>query len=241
MWNSSDAASAIATGDTPATSTWIHYTFIADSTAGNIYSYKNGTEFGTPVSYNGTIKDNANTLYIGQNSIGGDYFAGGIDEVEFWKNPTFANDTAREAFVTALYNSGTGKFIDTTITKDYRKSDNARLLAEVATVDAALTEIANVAVPEDRVVYIEAIIVGRKDDGTDRATYKIAGCFYRNTAGNVTQQGATADVITPIESNASWLTSLTADTGNQTIDINVQGVAATNVDWKVEYKWQYVE
>jgi len=210
-------------------STWHHVAISSNGTTAKMFI--DGVEKDSTTA-NITLQDYSTTFCVGNRSdgAGGANDAGYIDEVRI-------SNTAR-------YTTGftpEGPFPIGVVTQDYRKSENARLLSGISTDGATLTEIANVAVPEGRVVYVEAQITGRKTDGTDRAVYKIAGCFYRNTAGNVTQQGATQDIITPIESNASWATTLSADTGNQTIDINVQGVAATDIDWKTEYKWQYVE
>jgi len=33
-----------------------------------------------------------------------------MDEIALWKGISFSNDTEREAFVSALYNGGTGAF-----------------------------------------------------------------------------------------------------------------------------------
>ena len=86
------------------------------------------------------------------------------------------------------------------------------------------------------VINIEVWITGRKSDGTDRALYHLEGLFYRNTAGNVTQEGSTSS-ITEIESNAAWDCSLVADTTNQTIDVRVTGIAGTTINWKAIVKY----
>jgi len=104
------------------------------------------------------------------------------------------------------------------------------------TSDATITDIATIDVAEGDVFQVEAYVLGRKSDGTDRAIYHLEGCFYRNAAGNVTQQGATT-VITSLESNVAWNCTLNADAGNQTIDVRVTGVAATTINWKAIVKY----
>ena len=103
----SNGTSKDITGSGITTGSWHHIVHIADSTAGKCYFYLNDTEIGN-IAYDGTIRDSSDSFTLGRNLIR--YWTGQIDEFAFWKNPTFANDTAREAFVTALYNSATGSF-----------------------------------------------------------------------------------------------------------------------------------
>lgn len=109
----------------------------------------------------------------------------------------------------------------------------------VQTTDATVTDIDTIAVVEKDVWQVNTEIVATKTDGTDRAVYNLLGFFYRNVAGNVTQQGATV-VIGGIESDATWNADLVADTVNQTIDVRVTGKAATTVRWKATTKYQRV-
>lgn len=91
------------------TGAWVHAVIMAAGGFGRMFL--DGSEVGTAVAYDNTIRDNSNNLYIGTLQGSGAWeFDGGIDEVGFWKNITFADQTEREAFVTALYNSGTGRF-----------------------------------------------------------------------------------------------------------------------------------
>jgi hypothetical protein len=80
------------------------------------------------------------------------------------------------------------------------------------------------------VVSITADVVAVETDETNRAVYKIHGLFYRNTAGNVTQQGATVSLNT-IETDATWACDFALDIGAQTIEVQVTGAAAT-INWK---------
>jgi len=103
------------------------------------------------------------------------------------------------------------------------------------TTNDTQTTIATMPISEGDVFLVEVQIIGRKSDGTDRALYHLEGLFYRNAAGNVTQQGATVSVGT-IESNANWDCQLIADTVAQAIDVDVTGVAGTTIDWKCDIK-----
>ena len=92
----------------PIANVWEHWAFVADATSGFVYAFQNGIEVGTAVSYDGTIQDNANTMYIGSYLGSSEYFPGDMDEVTFVKNPIFANvDAIREA-VQSLYENGIG-------------------------------------------------------------------------------------------------------------------------------------
>lgn len=107
-----------------------------------------------------------------------------------------------------------------------------RRVETIQTTDANPTTIASIAVAEGEAWFVEARIVGRESDGSNRAIYTLRGLFYRNTSGNVTQQGSTDKTPVPIESNAAWDADLVANTGTQAIDIKVTG--ANTVDWKVD-------
>lgn len=109
----------------------------------------------------------------------------------------------------------------------------------VATSDATVTDLSTIAVAEKDVWLVRSDIVATKTDGTDRALYTLQGLFYRNTGGNVTQQGATV-VIGGIESDATWNADLVADTVAQTVDVRVTGKAATAIRWKATTSYQRV-
>lgn len=106
------------------------------------------------------------------------------------------------------------------------------LLRTLTTTAVTTTDIASVYLNEGDVVLVEAQVVAKETDETNRALYWVAGLFYRNTGGNVTQQGSTAAVITAIESDADWNVTLNADTTAQAADIRVIGKASTNINWR---------
>ncbi len=111
------------------------------------------------------------------------------------------------------------------------------LLRTLTTTAVTTTDIASVYLNEGDVVLVEAQVVAKETDATNRAIYWVAGLFYRNAGGNVTQQGSTAAVITAIESDADWNVTLNADTTAQAADVRVIGKAATNINWRCIVKY----
>ena len=109
----------------------------------------------------------------------------------------------------------------------------------VQTTDTTTTQIAAIALDEGDYVRVEADVSCRQDDGTDHAFYQLAGLFYRNTSGDVTQVGATTSLVN-IESDAGLNATFTADTTNQTVDINVIGLGASTFDWSSTYKYKKI-
>ncbi len=98
------------------------------------------------------------------------------------------------------------------------------------TTDATSLTVNTHAIPDDSLYEVEAKISGMKTDGSDRALYHKHGIMYRD-GGNATIQGAIADVISPIESNASWNSAI--DVASTSIRTRVIGVAATTIDWSI--------
>lgn len=104
------------------------------------------------------------------------------------------------------------------------------------TTDATVTDIISVYLNEGDVVLIEAQVVAKETDETNRALYYREGLFYRNTSGNVTQEGATSSLVT-IESDGAWDLTLNADTTAQAVDIRVTGKASTTINWLAIVKY----
>lgn len=97
--------------------TWHHIVFVADGS--NIYIYIDGTQRDS-LAYDGTIRE-MSALNIGKNEADAYYFDGKIDEFYFWKDPDLSAGVS--TIVSALYNSGTGRFYDASII-DYRITAN---------------------------------------------------------------------------------------------------------------------
>ena len=89
---------------------------------------------------------------------------------------------------------------------------------------------------EGEVYYVKTNIIGRKSDGTDRACFELRGIFYRNSGGDITQQGSTQSVAT-IRSNTDWDADFDVDTGNQKIEVTVQGASTTTVNWQANTQY----
>jgi hypothetical protein len=107
------------------------------------------------------------------------------------------------------------------------------ITASVDTTDATLTTIATIALTDDTVYFIEAILTARQTNAANRAIYRRLGCFYREAAGGATRQGNLRSPVT-IESNGLW--DFQVNTSANNVLLQVQGVAAANVSWEVEYK-----
>lgn len=170
-------------------------------------------------------------------------------------SPLYAYDI-RNVSITAGYISlgavrvATG---DTTITDssaiyDYRYQVNPDLRglmanlprsASVTTTNATATDIATVAVAELQAVTITAEVLGTKSDFTLACGGTITGAFRRASGGNVTVAGTPLAVVSADAGFPAVPFDLVADTGNQTVDIRVTGIASTTINWKVTYKVLY--
>jgi len=93
---------------------------------------------------------------------------------------------------------------------------------------------------DETVYFLTARVVARDSAGTsvERAAYTIEGIVYREGAGSAIQQGATS-VLTSIETSAG----LNADfnvSGNN-VEVEITGLAATNIDWDIMLQVHYVD
>jgi len=86
------------------------YHFVLMAVDGVVYLYQDSVQADTTDEFDGTFQHDSTTgVNIG--SISGPV-NGGVDEVGFWNDISFANATERQAFVDALYNSGKGTFFN---------------------------------------------------------------------------------------------------------------------------------
>jgi len=110
LWvNQSDSSLKLAASyDAVTSGAWVHVVGIADGTT--VYIYINGVEGAVTAAYDGTIIDNASAFEVGKSFTSN--FDGAIDESALWNGITFTGAAARQAFVDALYNAGTGRFYD---------------------------------------------------------------------------------------------------------------------------------
>ena len=100
------------------------------------------------------------------------------------------------------------------------------------TTDATPTAINSFAATVGYAYLVDAKIVARQSDGTNRGMWNIQGLFYRQAAGNVTQQGLT-NSLTTIRSNTAWDCDFNANTTSQEVEVLCTGVAATTINWQV--------
>jgi len=74
---------------------------------------------------------------------------------------------------------------------------SVKKLSYTQTTDATVTDLYSLVMSEGSVVSIEIDVVANENaTGADRAHYKLTGLFYRNSGGNVTQQGSTTSIST---------------------------------------------
>lgn len=103
---------------------------------------------------------------------------------------------------------------------------------EVSTTDATVTTISTIPLADDTVYWIRARIIGRQTSGGQNRTVSVLqGAFYRAAAGSATQQGNTFQEFRA--DSAGGFDSTLSVSGNNVL-VQVQGLGATNVDWKVQ-------
>jgi len=101
----------------------------------------------------------------------------------------------------------------------------------VQTTDNTTTKILSLNVAELEAIGFHLILVGVQSDYTDQIIAAISGGARRAAAGNVTLTGTTT--VTILESAAGTNATVTADTTNQNVDVNVVGISAENWTWEV--------
>ncbi|TXH49868.1 MAG: hypothetical protein E6Q97_21450 [Desulfurellales bacterium] len=103
--------------------------------------------------------------------------------------------------------------------------------ATVSTTDATTTKIASIPLAEGECIKINASLLGFQDDLSDASATDVEVVAVRAAAGNVTIKGTSGNRIVESDSNTNF--TVTADTTNQNVDINVVGVASQNWKWRV--------
>ncbi len=98
------------------------------------------------------------------------------------------------------------------------------------TTAAGPTTAITLPLPDESAWMITLRAVGKKSDTTDRAMYQRSALIYRD-GGSATLQGSVQDVITAVESNASW--NATIGTSGNNAYVPLTGIAATTIDWKL--------
>lgn len=125
--------------------------------------------------------------------------------------------------------------------KLYHKTDNGNEIDLTAgrsktytqqTTDATLTTVATVPLAETETWFVKAVVIADKSDQSAALGVEMWGVFRRATAGNVTLVGALQGSVQE-DSGSAPTFALTVDTGSQTVDVNVTGVAAETWDWTI--------
>lgn len=99
----------------------------------------------------------------------------------------------------------------------------------VQTTDGSTTTVYQMEIPNDVVWKIEATVVARETDDSNRNLYKLGGLFYASS-GTAAQQGTTYNLITAIESDAAW--NVTLDVTSNLARVRVVGASSTTIDWR---------
>lgn len=89
-----------------------YHNVVAMACDGFLRIFVNGVESAPAVAYDNTFKVIDAPFYVGRFGSGATphYYDGGEDEMAFWRNISFADAAARNAFVAGLWNGGAGRF-----------------------------------------------------------------------------------------------------------------------------------
>lgn len=104
------------------------------------------------------------------------------------------------------------------------------LQGHITTTDATTTTAMAIPVTEKTVLHLNLQGVGTRDDQTDSLFIFEQSGWRRATGGNVAAFG-TANRYESHDSAGMPTVTVSADTSNQTIDINVTGIAAQDWTW----------
>lgn len=102
------------------------------------------------------------------------------------------------------------------------------------TTDAVATQAAAIAVAEGKCITVEGRFAFMRSTTLEGGGGTFWATFRRPTAGNVTLVGSVVVNLNEDSSGSPTIT-ITADVGNQTIDINCVGEAAKTFDWTIFY------
>lgn len=109
----------------------------------------------------------------------------------------------------------------------------------VSTTDATLTQIGSIAVASGACFVFTIQGVGRNT--TSGAVYAVtlSGAI-KNVAGTTSLVGSSSTIEFTDAAMNTCVIDVSADDTNDTLDINVTGIAATNIDWKTKTTWTAV-
>jgi len=106
--------------------------------------------------------------------------------------------------------------------------------ATTQTTSSAVTTLWSQTLSDESACLVEAHVVAKKDDASDRAAYVRRALVYRD-GGAAVMQGAVSTTET-IESDAAW--DCTVDVSGNDVRVRVTGKAATTIDWDAHMKMQ---
>lgn len=122
------------------------------------------------------------------------------------------------------------------ITSGYTSSEWYHAQAGIQTSNDTQTDIATISLAEGEMLWVKALVGGAKSNHTEALGGEIFACARRQSGGNVTLLGS--NITNIIEDSAgSPSIDIVADTGNQTVDIRVTGIAATTYNWVCSYQY----
>jgi len=115
---------------------------------------------------------------------------------------------------------------------------NVRVIESITTTNATPTVAYAIPLGETRASFIQAKCIALKSDFSAAQSIDIQAGFRRASGGNVTKSTPTNnkgfEVSSGDFSGASPSVNLVANTGAQTIDVQVTGKAATTINWHIE-------
>lgn len=100
--------------------------------------------------------------------------------------------------------------------------------ATLTTSDATAATLWSKDIPTNFVGLVRVMVVGRKSDGSDRASYQRAATVYR-VSSSAALGGSVLTIGTDYESDSSW--NATLDVSSNTLRLRVTGAASTTISW----------
>lgn len=108
------------------------------------------------------------------------------------------------------------------------------VLTSLQTTDATPTLMGSIPVTEGEVRKILVEVVAIKSDSSKTPSFGKCGTFRRAPAGNIVRVGKIENFCTE-KDGTGWDVELIANTGTQSIDIEVTGEAGTTINWSGQY------
>ena len=123
----------------------------------------------------------------------------------------------------------TGELIESGLTT----SGTDEQTATIQTTTSGINTCGYITLDNNSIYNIEATVLARETNGTNRASFHIEGCFY-NEGGNTTQEGNTVSIAT-IKSNNDWECIFNINSDKVEIQVNSNTVATINWFTTLEY------